>query len=465
MKHISAIEKMFFHKLVLRFGELVLLLSEEVYALDHVSDELVLGAADAAPVGHVEAVRDGAALPGRAARLALPLATHVIDGVKAAAAEKPGQQHVHGASQPGADVGRAAGQRAEHGVRHEGGVRARLPPDAVLDEPDPLGESGEHPRDVAARLHRDDAQVIALVQPRDERPGPVEEDAAPLGPVLVVAARGLHLVSASEQQVVINQALALLGRHARVAEHVPREVTLRVDGREHALHEVADGAPGLGAAARVQREQGEVPSDTNPSRDDLRLGALRQFRPDLGWVHIGDVFRSLHVEALVVGSYDRVEEVLEVIVTRAVAGVAADDRGRVAGAGVDGARQRPPAGARRHHVLVFLPDVACAELRRQRRVLGGARRLQLGRRVLVLGEARVHDQSEVLVNRVRLGSALDDEATGGGWSRLGPLVLLTVCTVVHVVGELTVRAARAAQWSRRSIHSSPCKAADHESEQ
>jgi hypothetical protein len=60
----------------------------------------------------------------------------------------------------------------------------------------------------------------------------------------------------------------------------------------------------------------------------------------------------LDIEALVVGLDDRVEEVLEVVVRLVVAGVAADERGRVHAARVDGARHRPLGRALRADALM-----------------------------------------------------------------------------------------------------------------
>ena len=117
---------------------------------------------------------------------------------------------MHGATHASANVRWAAGQRAENRVHHEGSVCAGLLLDAFLDQLGTLSETSEHAKHVTALLHRDDAQMVSLVEPVDEGLALVVENTAAFWPVRVVPAGRLHAVLATEQEVVVNEALALL---------------------------------------------------------------------------------------------------------------------------------------------------------------------------------------------------------------------------------------------------------------
>jgi hypothetical protein len=84
------------------------------------------------------------------------------------------------------EVGWAARHVAEERVDHEGLLRAGDAGDTLADGLDAVVEAAEDSLHITALLHRDDADVVTLVEPVDERLLVVVEDAAPHGPTLVV---------------------------------------------------------------------------------------------------------------------------------------------------------------------------------------------------------------------------------------------------------------------------------------
>jgi hypothetical protein len=135
-------------------------------------------------------------LPRGAARLAVALAGELVDGLEPDRLDELWHKDVHRPSHASADVRRAASDCAELGVHHEHLPRgdASLLAHPCLDGGRSLGQAGEHGSHVAAVLHGDDAQVVALVHPVHERLVRVVEHAAPVWPVLVVARRRLRSV-------------------------------------------------------------------------------------------------------------------------------------------------------------------------------------------------------------------------------------------------------------------------------
>ncbi|GMS81346.1 hypothetical protein PENTCL1PPCAC_3521, partial [Pristionchus entomophagus] len=86
-----------------------------------------------------------------------------------------GQLDVHRGAHRRAEVRRAEGQVTETLVSGEG----RL----LLDGLDSLDEAGQHCADIASVLHRDDAQMVLLIDLDEERLRLVVVDAATIGPV------------------------------------------------------------------------------------------------------------------------------------------------------------------------------------------------------------------------------------------------------------------------------------------
>mmetsp|Transcript_34691 Transcript_34691/g.92412 ORF Transcript_34691/g.92412 Transcript_34691/m.92412 type:complete len:460 (-) Transcript_34691:48-1427(-) len=398
-------------------GQLVLLFGKEVRAHNHVVDEHVLGEADAAPIRHVDAVHHRRMLARGTARLAVPLAAHLVDRGEADLGDQLRHQDVHRPAHARTDVRRAARDHAEDRVRHECRLLTSHLLHALGDQARALRQPREHTLHVAAHLHRDDAKVVALVDPVHERLLLVVEDAAPVRPVLVVARRRLHRILAAEEEVVVDQALPLLIRHGGVEEEVAGKVALELS--VHLCHHLGDGDALRLVTTRVEWEHLEVARHADARRDDLRVCRIAQLGLDLVRIHIRDVLGRLDVEAFVVALNDGVEEVLEVVIRLEVARVAADERTRVAKAGVDRTSERPLGLASRDRVLVLGPNLRRAVLSAERRVIGRALSLEQGSRVLITRKLRVHDEIKVLIGGIGLGGAFNNILAGWHATELG----------------------------------------------
>merc|ERR1711899_556486 len=93
-------------------------------------------------------------------------------------------------------------------------VLARLSLDRVLDSLDTLGQSAEHLPDISTLLHRDNSELVLLVDPDKEGLLSVVEDTTALGPVTLHTSNGKVPVARDEEEVVVNKLLANLLVHS-----------------------------------------------------------------------------------------------------------------------------------------------------------------------------------------------------------------------------------------------------------
>jgi hypothetical protein len=69
--------------------------------------------------------------------------------------------------------------------------------------------------------------VITLVNPKEEIFISVMEDSSADGPEFVVSGGSLHLVFASEEEMVVNQLLGLFGSHCGMSEELTLEIAIQ----------------------------------------------------------------------------------------------------------------------------------------------------------------------------------------------------------------------------------------------
>ena len=310
---------------------------------------------DSAPVRNVDAVHDCTVLAGGPSGLAVALAAHLVDSIETDRSNQLRDQNVHGSTHTSTNVRRAARQRAENRVHHESALCASLLLDAVLDHLGAFSQTSEHAQHIPALLHRDDAQMVTLVEPVHKRLGLVVENATALWPVLVVTARSLHLVLATEQEMVVDQPLALLVRHGCVAEHGALERVALRNRVVHLLHHVADSGACVLAGPGIEREHCQVACHANTRGDDFVFGRSRQCSRYLIRVHVSDVLGFLNIKTLVVSLDNRIEKVLEVIIRSTVSSMTADKGRWISYTSVDSPRQRPLRGSRGHCIFVLFP--------------------------------------------------------------------------------------------------------------
>ena len=156
-----------------------------------------------------------------------------------------------------------------------------------------VAQSLENGQNVCAWLHRNDAELVFLVDPDQERLVVVVENAATFGPVAVEAARLQEAVAFFEEEVVFDQLLAVgLGK---LPEFVVLAFELSLEGVEGLLGVLLDLVALLAGDARSKREGLEVTSDSDSSAADHSC---------VLWAEGGTVkFRVVHVaDVLVVGA-------------------------------------------------------------------------------------------------------------------------------------------------------------------
>merc|ERR1719471_1532228 len=93
-------------------------------------------------------------------------------------------------------------------------VLARLSLDRVLDSLDTLGQSAEHFPDISTLLHRDNTELVLLVDPDKEGLLGVVEDTTTLGPVTLHTGNSKVPVARDEEEVVVNELLTDLLIHS-----------------------------------------------------------------------------------------------------------------------------------------------------------------------------------------------------------------------------------------------------------
>ena len=284
---------------MLASSELKLSSNHGLHTIVHVLDEVLLGAAETTLVGDVEdAIASVGVLTGTATDLHIEL---IGDALEAGLVlRKLGEMDVDGRTESSAQVSGARGDEAQVAVVTEASTG--------LDRTGGAGKSVEDLLDVSTLLHRDDAELILLIDPDEERLLGVVEDASALGPVAVQAASFQEAVSLLEEEVVIDElALHLLGHTVKGVES-SSEVTLEpAAGLNDSLHDfialhVGDSWP--------EREIRQVAADTDPGRFDHGSLYLRErWAVESLGVHVRDV--SVCGSVAVVLRDDAVKELFE----------------------------------------------------------------------------------------------------------------------------------------------------------
>ena len=193
--------------------ELKVLNIERVDTINHGLDELDLGVAETVLVGNI--IGDTSLATGlatSAARLESKLLAPLLQRRQTLLCPA-GQVNVDRGPHASAKVGGAGMQEAQLGVEHE--VLARLGLDRVLNGLDALGQPLKDTTYIATLLHRNDSELILLIDPDEEGLGRVVENAPALRPVTLHSSSNQVLVARDEKEVVIDQLLPVLLVHAK----------------------------------------------------------------------------------------------------------------------------------------------------------------------------------------------------------------------------------------------------------
>jgi len=343
----------------------------------HVLDEVDLRAAESTEVGDVEdAVVGLGVLAVGTTDLDVVLVGDSLELVLRPA--ELGELDVDGGAHASAEVGGARGDVTEMLVVGKLSL--------LLDLGGSDGETLKDLTDVGALLHRDDTELVLLVDPNEESLGVVVEDTTGLGPLALKTARLKVLVATLEKEMVSNELVTVSIAHGAERVVLALEVTSELAESRHdlsfdlkALRSSAGGAEG---------EVGKVAGNANSSRVDHailvsgEIGAL-----ELGMVHVGDVLVRGRVR--MVRGDDFVKQGSEGVEALVAAGVHTDAR-----VGPLGAREDALLEGEAILVLAVLagiPDITSEHLREKR--LSAAGEEGVLRDVRRIGEMAAHHLS------------------------------------------------------------------------
>jgi len=173
------------------------------------------------------------------------------------------------------------------------------------------GESLEDLADVRSLLHRDDTELILLIDPDEESLGVVVEDTARLGPFTLETGTLKILVTTLEKEVVRNKLLLLTLGHG--GERVVLTLELTGELVESRDDLALDFTALLSSNTSAQGVVSEITGDTDSSRVDHSVLIGREVgASQLGVVHVRDVLGIWSVSVIL--RDDLVEERSEGVV-------------------------------------------------------------------------------------------------------------------------------------------------------
>jgi len=199
------------------------------------------------------------------------------------------------------------------GVEHE--LLARLCLDAVPDRLDPASQTVKDPLDISSHLHRDDAELVLLVDPGQEGLVLVVEYPPALWPISLHTGSNQVLVAGYEKEVVIYQLLSHLFIHPCQWKVSPSQVSLQIS--ECFLHELLDLQSLDLSDSGGQAEPIDAPSHPDPG--GLDGGGRVDVALDLGDVHVALVY-GIWGDAMIVLD-DGIEDLSKILVGVPVPGV------------------------------------------------------------------------------------------------------------------------------------------------
>jgi len=263
--------------------ELNIFLPEGVDSVNHDLDQLDLRVSKTVLVGDVISVsslatRFSAGSTGLDSEL-LASGLELVDSLLGVAGEVNVDRGSHASTKvggAGVDVTVLLGQSV---------VLARLGLDGLLDGLDTAGKAGEDSLDVATLLHGDDTGLVLLIDPEKEGLGVIVEDTTTLGPVTLHTSDGQVLVSAHEEEMIINQLLADSLVHASERIVLASEVAGQLG--QSGGHHLLDVNSLLLGDSGGETESINITSDTNTGRVDW--DSRLDVADDLLGVHVGGV--------------------------------------------------------------------------------------------------------------------------------------------------------------------------------
>jgi len=296
-------------------GEL-LHLDEEGDAVAHKLEELDLGVADTISVGNVVGAVAGGGVDTTGTTL---LETEEVeDSVQLLLVlGQGGKLDVDAGAETGSQVRWAGQDVAEMLVPH---VRVAALLHQGLDLGQALAETSEDTLDVATLLHRDDAEMILLVDPDQEGLGVVVPDTTGIGPVAGHTGAGEERRDGLVEEEVIGDQLILLGvSHLGKRVILALELTLKtgegIDGN------LLNGTALATSAVGRKRDSLDGATGTDAGRENVLL--VEDTSLEVVGVQVGLVLGVLAV-SVVTAVNDGVKKISEDLVGLLITGDAAD---------------------------------------------------------------------------------------------------------------------------------------------
>jgi len=296
----------------LAIGSQLLHLDEEGDTVADHLEELDLRVANAVSVGDIVSAVSGGSVDTTGTTL---LKTEFVEDVieLLLVLGKAGKLDVDTGTETSSEIGWASEDESEMLIPHV------LVPTLLhegLDLGQALAETPEDALDVSTLLHRDDSQVILLVDPDQEGLGVVVPDATTVGPVTGHTSAGEEgrdgLV---EEEVVVDQLILLSVRHLRQGVVLALEITLET--REGIDGNLLDGTTLTAGAVRWERDVLDGAASADAGGEDILV--IEDTALEVGGVQVGLVLGVLSVSA-VAAIDDGVEKIGEDFVGLLVAG-------------------------------------------------------------------------------------------------------------------------------------------------
>jgi len=191
-----------------------------------------------------------------------------------------GEVHVNTGPHASSQVGRAGVNITILGVKHE--VFSGLGLDAVTDSLDAPGKPVEDSTDITASLHRDDPQLILLIDPGQECLILVVEDSATFGPVPLHSSNNQVSVPRHEKEMIIHKLLPDFLAHASQGIVGSGQITGKVG--KCLLHQVLHALSLLPGDSGGESKSVNASADPDPGGVDGGGGV--DVAVDLGDIHV-----------------------------------------------------------------------------------------------------------------------------------------------------------------------------------
>merc|ERR1719320_679400 len=166
------------------------------------------------------------------------------------------------------------------GIKAE--VLSRILLDTVSNSLDTSGQPLKDSLDISSLLHRDDSELILLINPDKEGLGIIVENTPALGPITLHTSNSQVSVPRDKEEVVINKLLSDLLIHA--SERVVLSSKVTREGGSSVLHEAFNSNTLLLGDSRAKTKS--VNGSSNPDSGRVNRNIIVDISIDFSSIHI-----------------------------------------------------------------------------------------------------------------------------------------------------------------------------------